>query len=65
VRISAADLKRRLHGRIGVIDGQSIQEIREESNEEIKPAEDGKEAGRGSGDRGNVPGLQTSQAIGL
>ena len=65
VRIDAADLKRRLHGRIGVIDGQSIQEVREESNEEIKPAEDGKEAGRGSGDRGNVPGLQTSQAIGL
>ena len=64
-RISAADLKRRLHGRIGVIDGQSIQEIREESCEEIKPAEDGEEAGPGSGYRGNVSGVQTSEAIGL
>jgi hypothetical protein len=65
VTISAADLKRRLHGRIGVIDGQGIQEICEESCEAIKPAEDGEEAGRGSGYRGNVPGVQTSEAIGL
>jgi hypothetical protein len=48
-----------------VIDGQSIQEIREESYEEIKRTENGEEAGRGPGYRGNVPGVQTSEAIGL
>jgi len=48
-----------------VIDGQCTEEIREESREEIKPAEDSEEAGWGSGYRGNVPGVQTSEAIRL
>jgi hypothetical protein len=51
--------------KIGVIGGQSTEEIREESREEIKPAEDGEEAGRWSDYRGNVPGVQTSEAIGV
>jgi hypothetical protein len=44
-----------------VIDVQSTEEIREE----IKPAQDGEEAGWGSGYRGNVPGVQTFEAIRL
>jgi hypothetical protein len=48
-----------------VIDGQSTEEIREEIHEEIKPAKDGEEAGRGSGYRDNVPGVQTFEEIRL
>jgi hypothetical protein len=48
-----------------VIDGKSTEEVREESREEIKPKEGGEEAGRGSGYRGNVSGVQTSEAIGI